>query len=142
MCDTNVLVRTVISPHGSAAETLRTIAREHSLIASLHVLSELYDVLRRPRIRKLHKLRDRQIRRVISRFYKLVVLVPVPSAMPITVPKDPQDHPVVMTAIAGKAEVLCTLDHHLHEAEVVALCASHGIRVLRDAELLTELRAG
>ena len=109
MCDTNILVRTVISPHGSAAELLRTIAHEHSLIASLHVLSELYDVLRRPRIRKLHKLRDRQIRRVITRFYKLVTLVPVPSAMPMSVPKDPKDHPVVMTAIAGKTEVLCTL---------------------------------
>lgn len=140
MCDTNILVRTVISPYGPAGDLLRIVARDHSLVTSLHVLTELYDVLRRPKIRKLHKLRDARIRRVVSRFYKLATLVPLPSPMPVTVPQDPKDNPIVMTAIAGQAEVLCTLDRHLHEPSVFALCASQGVRVIRDAELLTELR--
>jgi putative PIN family toxin of toxin-antitoxin system len=142
MCDTNILVRTVISPHGPAAELVRTIACDHLLVTSLYVLSELYDVLRRPKIRKLHKLHDAKIRRVVSRFYTLATLVPLPAPVPVTVPQDPKDNPIVMTAVAGQAEVLCTLDRHLHEPEVVRLCASQGMRVLRDAQLLAELRAG
>lgn len=141
MCDTNILVRTVISPYGAAAELVRIVARDHSLVTSFHVLSELYDVLRRPKIRKLHKLRDAKIRRVISRFYKLATVMPLPSPMPVVVPQDPKDNPIVMTAVAGQAEVLCTLDRHLHDPQVVTLCAGQGIRVVRDAELLAELRA-
>jgi putative PIN family toxin of toxin-antitoxin system len=141
MCDTNVLVRTVLSPGGAAAELLRLIARDHSLVVSLPVVGELYDVLRRPRIRSFHRLSDARIRRLVSRFYKLGSLVPLPAALPRTVLLDPKDDPIVMTAIAGKADVLCTLDRHLHEAAVTALCAGHGVRVLRDAELLAELRA-
>jgi putative PIN family toxin of toxin-antitoxin system len=140
MCDTNVLVRTILSPNGAAAELLRLIARDHSLVVSLPVLGEVYDVLRRPRIRSFHRLSDPRIRRVVSRLYKLGTNVPLPAAIPSAVPLDPKDDPIVMTAIAGKADVLCTLDRHLHDAAVTALCAGHGVRVLRDAELLAELR--
>lgn len=142
MCDTNILVRTVLSRHGAAAELVRMIVRDHALVSSLYVLSELYDVLRRPAIRKLHRLGDAQIRRVISRFYTLATIAPLPSTFPVAVPRDRKDNPIVMTAVAGRAEVLCTLDRHLHEPEVVALCAGQGIRVLRDTQLLTELRIG
>jgi putative PIN family toxin of toxin-antitoxin system len=140
MCDTNVLVRTILSPSGAAAELLRMVAHDHSLVVSLPVLGEVYDVLRRPRIRTLHRLSDPKIRRVVSRLYKLGTLVALPPAIPLVVALDPKDDPIVMTAIAGKAEVLCTLDRHLHDASVTALCAGYGIRVLRDADLLAELR--
>jgi putative PIN family toxin of toxin-antitoxin system len=141
MCDTNILVRAVISPYGAAAELVRIVTNDHLLITSHYVLSELYDVLRRSQIRKLHKLSDAKIRRVVSHFYKLSALVSLPSPLPIVVPLDPKDNPIVMTAVAGQAEVLCTLDRHLHEPHVVLLCADQGVRVLRDTELLAELRA-
>jgi len=141
MCDTNVLVRTIISAEGSAAEVLRLIARDHYLVSSLPVLGELYDVLRRPQIRKLHQLDDTRIRRVVSRFSSLSTLVSLPAAIPVSVSRDPKDDRIVMTAIVGKANVLCTLDQHLHQEAVTALCANYGIRVMRDAELLAELRA-
>ena len=57
------------------------------------------------------------------------------------VPHDPQDNPVVATAVAGQAEVLCTRDHHLLHPDVVAYCAQHKIQVLGDLELLRQLRA-
>ena len=141
MCDTNILVRTVISPYGSAAELVRIVASNHSLVTSAHILFELYDVLRRPKIRKLHKLRDAKIRRIVSRLYQLSTFVPLPSSMPAVVLQDPKDNPIIMTALAGKAEVLCTLDRHLQTSDVVELCANHGIRVVRDDELLAELKA-
>lgn len=140
MCDTNVLVRTILTPNGAAAELLRMVARDHSLVVSLPLLGEVYDVLRRPRIRSLHRLSDARIRRFVSRLYELGILVQLPAALPSAVSHDPKDDPIVMTAIVGKSNVLCTLDRHLHDSAVTTLCAGHGVRVLRDAELLAELR--
>jgi hypothetical protein len=53
----------------------------------------------------------------------------------------PKGNPNVLTAIAGKADVLCTLDRHVHEPQIVSFCAGQGIRILGDAELLPELLA-
>jgi predicted nucleic acid-binding protein len=58
--------------------------------------------------------------------------------MPVPV-SDPDDVAILQTAAAGKAEVVCTLDRHLFQAEVVAWCRRLGIRVERDVELLRRL---
>ena len=141
MCDTNVLLRAFLTPAGAAAELLKKIAGEHLLVTSVYQLAELLDVLRRPQIRALHGRDEGGIRRVVSGVYKLAVVVPLPAELPEVVPDDPKDNPIVMTAVAGQAEILCTLDKHLHEPSVVDFCTSHGIRVLKDADLLAELRA-
>jgi len=53
----------------------------------------------------------------------------------------PKGNPIVLTAIAGKPDVLCTLDRHVHAPQIVSFCAGQGIPILGDAELLPELRA-
>jgi uncharacterized protein len=140
LCDTNVLLRAFLSPAGAAAVLFRKVAQEHILVTSAFQLAELLDVLRRPKIVALHGRDEQGIRRLIRGVYKLSVVVPVPSDLPPIVVSDPKDNPIVMTAVSGKAEVLCTLDKHLHDPAVIEFCAGHGIRVLRDADLLTELR--
>lgn len=52
---------------------------------------------------------------------------------------DPNDDPVVYTAVYGKADVLCTLDRDFFEPEVVAFCRNCGISILNDVELLRRL---
>jgi predicted nucleic acid-binding protein len=64
----------------------------------------------------------------------------LPADLPPIVPADAKDNPIVMTAVVGKAAVLCTLDKHLHQPPVVDFCAKHGVRILKDADLLAELR--
>jgi putative PIN family toxin of toxin-antitoxin system len=140
MCDTNVLVRAVLSPQGAAAELLRRIALDHTLVTSTYQLTELLEVLRRPAISSLHGLDEHGIRRFVARLYKLAVVVPLPPDVPQVVLRDPKDIPILATAVAGSASVLCTLDRHFHEAEVAAYCTSLGVRILPDAELLSELR--
>ena len=142
MCDTNVLVRAVLTPQGAAAELLERLAQGHLLVTSAYQLTELLDVLRRPRIRALHRRDERGIRRAIGRIYKLSAVVLLPADLPPVVPDDPKDDPIVMTAVTGQAEVLCTRDKHLHHTDVVSFCAGHGLRVLNDMDLLAELRAG
>ena len=141
MCDTNVLVRVALTPAGAAAELLRQLSAAHVLITSGYQLAELLEVLHRPAMRAIHRRSDDRLRRFISRLYKLAVIVPIPTDVPQIVPGDPKDNPIVMTAVLGRADVLCTLDRHLHQADVISFCASSGIRVLRDIELLAELRA-
>jgi len=60
--------------------------------------------------------------------------------LPAIVTTDPKDDPIVATAIASQAAVLCSLDGHLHQAEVVAYCRAHGIEVMPDVELMRRLR--
>jgi predicted nucleic acid-binding protein len=87
MCDTNIPVRAVISPYGAAAELVRMVAKDHSLVTSSYVLAEPFEVLRRPKIRQLHNLHDEKIRRAVSRFYKLSAHVSLPSPLPEVVPR-------------------------------------------------------
>jgi predicted nucleic acid-binding protein len=52
LLDSNLLVRAAITPNGLARKLLRCIEEreEHILVISAHVLSEVADVLHRPRI--------------------------------------------------------------------------------------------
>jgi predicted nucleic acid-binding protein len=59
---------------------------------------------------------------------------------PGIVPHDPKDDPILQTAIVGHADVLCTRDRHLFHNDVLAECARHSLRVVRDDDLLNELR--
>ena len=62
-------------------------------------------------------------------------------SMPVgIVPDDPSDDMIVATALAGRADVICTRDRHLHHPEVRAWCADRGIRILNDIELLELLQ--
>jgi predicted nucleic acid-binding protein len=40
--------------------------------------------------------------------------------------KDPNDDPVVYTAVAGGADVICTVDRHFYQPNVLAFCSRHG----------------
>ncbi|MGC1722312.1 MAG: hypothetical protein WA746_25280, partial [Isosphaeraceae bacterium] len=49
----------------------------------------------------------------------------------------PDDDPVVYTALAGAADVICTVDRHFYEPNVLQFCSRFGIRIMDDVELLT-----
>lgn len=111
-------------------------------MTSAPLLAELLDVLRRDRIRSLHGLDEQGIRRFVGRVLSASECVSIAAAPPGLVPHDPKDDPVVLTAISGQADVLCTRDRHFFHTEVLAVCRRHGMRVMRDEEFLAELRLG
>ncbi len=137
VCDTNVLVRAAINPNRLAGELLRQIRASHVLLASLPLLAEVLNVLRRPNMQKLHGLDERGMHRFVSSLYKAATIVVVPQPIPRVVPDDA----VLLTAIGGKASYLATRDHHLFHADVLALAATHGLRIITDDALLGELRS-
>ncbi|GEM_PF-319736 len=140
--DTNVLVRAVRGGTGPAAELLSMVmVPPHTFILSPFLLSELSRVLRYERMRKLHKLDDTQLDTYVQSLQTASLVVNPPAAAAASVVSaDPDDDPVIATAVAGQAEALCTLDRHLRTQVVRAYCSAQGIQVLTDIELLQLLR--
>ena len=66
-------------------------------------------------------------------------MVDLPFSTPIIV-KDPDDDPILQTAIAGHADVLCSRDDIFTSLPAKEACRIHGIRVLDDIALRHELR--
>src|SRR5438067_307192 len=130
--DTNVLARAARGGTGPAAEVLRFIALPpHTFILSPFILSELSRALRYLRLRKLHGLDDQKIDAYVQSVQSAALLVNPPSAAAaFPVSTDPDDDPVIGAAIAGSADTLCSNDRHLHQTNVKAHCAAHGIQVL------------
>jgi predicted nucleic acid-binding protein len=65
-------------------------------------------------------------------------LIVEPIAVPQRLLRDETDSPVLGTALAGGAEILCTWDEDFYEQPVVAYCAERGIRIMSDIELLRD----
>jgi hypothetical protein len=66
-------------------------------------------------------------------------MVALPSEIPSIV-SDPDDDPILQTAIVGRADVLCSRDAAFRAAAVEKVCSAHGIRVLDDVALMQESR--
>jgi predicted nucleic acid-binding protein len=110
------------------------------LIISEYLLLELRRVVRYPRDRLMNGWSQERAEEHVQDISRKAKIVELPAFVPAAVPHDPADDPIVATAVAGQADVLCTLDRHLRRPEVEAYCAQFGIRILTDVELLAEPR--
>jgi putative PIN family toxin of toxin-antitoxin system len=139
--DTGILVRMNAKATGPARRLLEAIlAAPHDLVLSEFLLDETARVLRYPRLQKLYNLSAEDIDEHIQRLRDRADLV-TPVVYKPVVWADPNDDPVVYTAVAGGTDVLCTLDRDFYAAAVVAFCRDRGIEVMNDVELLRKLSA-
>lgn len=134
--DTNILVRANIKARGPARDLLLQIAYgDHVLIMSPFLLREVERALAYPRIQKLWRLSSQDIQEHVQFLIRISELVhPIIEASIVL--KDPNDDPVVYTAVYGRADALCTRVRHFYEPEVVAFCRQRGVSILTDVELL------
>jgi uncharacterized protein len=139
--DTNVLVRsTPASVGGPAADLLKRIAdRGDAILLSAPMIAELADVLRRPRFRVAIGLTSEQATEFLNEITQAAELVEISTMPAIEALRDAKDAPILLTAISGRADVICTRDRHLMNSAILSLCKPHGIRVLSDTELLDEM---
>jgi predicted nucleic acid-binding protein len=103
------------------------------------LLAEVNRVLRYPRVQALYPLNVDEIRDHLQSLESLADLVIPGEGRPIVV-KDPNDDPVVYTALVGQADVLCTVDRHFYDPSVLSFCARYGFQIMTDVELLHALR--
>ena len=139
--DTNILVRATKQATGPARELLRCFETEqHVLILSHAILSELIRVLDYPRVRALHRLTPEECQQFVQSLHDAAEVVSLERVPANQISPDPDDDPIIQTAVQGKADVLCTLDRHLRRQDVQDYCRQHGIRIMTDVEVLEELR--
>jgi putative PIN family toxin of toxin-antitoxin system len=139
--DTGILVRMNVKAKGPARRLLEIIlAGPHELVLSEFLLDETARALRYPRLQKLYHLSAEDIDEHIQRLRESADLVTPVVYKPVVL-ADPNDDPVVYTAVAGGTEVLCTLDRDFYAPEVVVFCRDRGIEVMNDLDLLRELSA-
>jgi len=139
--DTNVLIRASPKASGPAREVLLSIASgDHVLIMSGILLQEVERVLSYPRVQKLWKMTHKEIAAYLQLLSSLSEMVQLPAGKRI-VPSDPDDDAVINTAVAGQAQILCTLDTHFFDPTVLTYCTQHGIRILTDIQLLRLIRS-
>jgi putative PIN family toxin of toxin-antitoxin system len=109
------------------------------LILSQYLLQELQRILSYPRLLKRSGLTRFDIAEYLEYLACVSTLV-----HPVSVPKDllrdQADEPVLGTALAGKADVICTRDTDFFAEKVQRFSAARGIRILTDVELLRSLR--
>jgi uncharacterized protein len=139
--DTNVLVRAMASPSGPAGELFERLSADHVLVVSLELLEELSRVLGYEPVRRMHQRTDVEISEFLASIAGGATVVPLPTPLPRVVPGDPKDDLVVATAIAGKADVICTLDRHFYQDEVREYCRERMIEIMDDIQLLARLRS-
>ena len=137
--DTAILVRMNAKASGPARRLLERIAfGPYELILSPFLLEETERVLYYPRMQALYKLSPDEIREHIAELVSVAWVVDPVVREPVVL-NDPQDDPVIYTAVDGRAEVLCTLDRDFYEPGVIEFCRKHGISVMSDVELLRSL---
>jgi uncharacterized protein len=138
--DTGILVRTNTKATGPARRLLETILTgPHELVLSEFLLEETARVLQYPRIQKIYQLTSEDIAEHIQLLRDRADLVSSMVQEPV-IWRDPDDDPVLYTAVDGRADVLCALDRDFYAPEVLAFCQQRGIEVMNDVALLQRLR--
>ncbi|HEX5445936.1 MAG TPA: putative toxin-antitoxin system toxin component, PIN family [Pirellulales bacterium] len=141
--DTNLIVRAAGERAGLGLDLiLLAITEPHVLLISHSLYAEIRRVMHYPRLRALHRLDEAGIQSFLDDLLVVteqIALAGHPHAGPL-VGLDPTDDPILLTAVAGRADAIGTNNRHFFAADVVGFAQSHGIRILRDAELIVELR--
>jgi putative PIN family toxin of toxin-antitoxin system len=133
--DSNILVRAAWKADSLAGLLLRRIlGGPHRLIVSAFILGEVARVLTYPRLQIRWGLTDERIQRHVNLLAAAAEIVEIADVDRV-VPDDLDDDFVVHTAVAGRADALCTRDSHLLNSAVVEHCARRGIVVMDDIEL-------
>jgi putative PIN family toxin of toxin-antitoxin system len=135
-------VRAAARAKGPARRLLDTIEQSGCvLVLSPFLCEEVGRVLRYPRIQALYPMTEAEIDSYIERLASFAEIA-APMEGPPVVLKDPDDDPVVYTALAGGADAICTMDKHFYEPGVLSFCARYRIQVMSELELLRQLGPG
>lgn len=103
------------------------------------MLIELAAVLRYPRIQVVYGLTEEQVYAYIQSLREVCEVVTVDDLLPAPI-RDPKDVAVLQTAVIGEADVICTRDSDFYAAATRTFCATLGIEVCTDLELVTRIK--
>lgn len=123
--DTNILVRANGRATGPARELLLLIVKspQHTLLLSPFLLEELERVFSYDRVRRITRLTEGEVAEYLGYLRaKEICEIVFPGPAPQVVMSDPDDDPVVHTAVVGHADALCTLNRDFYRPHVLEYC--------------------
>lgn len=134
--DTNILVSGLLwtgSPH-----ELICMAEEGDieLYASLEILDELEDVLRRDKFQRRIAALDTTVEELMNRVRLLMNIVEIEFPDELVIHEDPDDDMFLACAASAKASMIVSGDYHL-----LSLGAFEGIQILKAADALNILKS-
>lgn len=139
--DSNILVRSFSGRGGLAKELLlKVLSNDHQLILSSEMLAEVTRVLRYPRMMMSHGQDEEAIYEFavsLRNGAEFVMLDPLTSVEI----RDRDDILILQTALAGEADVICTIDRDFFEPPASVFLARRGIAVVTDVQLMLILKS-
>jgi len=125
--DTNVIVSGLLRA-GSPPDLLRQASRRLTLVSSEWQLDELRRVSRYPRLKS--RFAPHEAGRLVGQIRRVAVMVDPASG--VAVSPDPDDDPLIATAIAGDAQYLVTGDKN----DLLVLESVRGVRIVTARQML------
>lgn len=127
--DTNTLISHLLLPDSVPNRAVKRALESGLLLVSEETLTELDEVLSRPKFRKYVSLSERR------RFFELLgrVALHVPILRPITACRDPKDDKFLSVAVNGSADAIISGDKDL-----LSLNPFLGIPILTPTEFLRD----
>lgn len=141
LVDTNIWISSFINPSGSPARALSLLADErYVLVTSEPLMTEIENVLARPRIRRSIQLPDDDIASILRRSQKSAIVVNPSGKLRLC--RDPKDDILLETAILGNADYIVSRDDDMkRDLDLIAHLREHGIEVLSVARFLSLLNS-
>ena len=140
--DTGILVRATSRSHGPARRLLQKLAANsaHVLALSPFIIGEVGKALSYPRLSETLRITPEDIHGHLTYLRRVCRLVEPGLGLPVVL-SDPDDDPVVYTAVGSGANVLCTRDRDFYAPNVIAFCQRYAIDVMDDVQMLAKLDA-
>ena len=139
LLDTNVWVSAFLKPNGPPGQVVAAWGDdEFSVVTSLSQLSEIAEVLSRPRLVR----RFRYPRRDAEAFVRLLAAraTVVQTTGELQICRDPDDDQIVEAAIGGKAQYLVTRDDDLkRDLDLIKMARRNRVRVVSVRQFLRRL---
>lgn len=126
--DTNALISRLLMPHSVPGRAVRKAVDEGQILVSEDMLSELAEVLARPKFDAYVSIEDRQ--EFFRRLATIAEMVPILHR--IRECRDPRDDKVLELAVNGEADAIVTGD-----TDLLALGPFRGIPILTPAAYLS-----
>src|SRR5215831_10746847 len=113
--DASILVRATKRSDGPARRVIDNLAADadHVVALSSFILGEVGKVLSYPRMQALYKLSGEEIEDHVRFLRSISRIVEPASGLPVVL-ADPHDDPVLYTAVAAGADVLCVKDRDFY----------------------------
>jgi uncharacterized protein len=121
--DSSVLIAAAISRAGVCAELLEDVLTHHELVLSEFIIDEVCR-----KLREKFNFPENEIRQ-LQRFLRKVSTTVTPVDLPANTCRDPEDLPVLGTALGARASLLVSVDKDL-----LSLGAIDGIRIVKPGD--------